>query len=415
MILNLPRKRLFWAVGMGHMTNDIFMSMDAVILAFLSVTILPMTNTQIGLTISATQLIGAVSQPGFGLLADRNGGRWLGAGGMMWTVGFLLLGLVGAQTGYFWLLFIPFVLRALGSGAFHPVGSMHAADSDNTRTASSVAYFFLLGQIGLALGPIMAGVLLDSFNRSAQLMYTTPLNGLYPGPFILPGTVAPIFAVGIIAVPAFMLMLTTLPAATHYRIARQASAISVTGLARVLPWKAFAILGVMVALRSLAQPGSVAFIPVLFQSKGWSPAEYGAITSIFWLASGIAGVFFGSLADRYDRRLVVALSLVCSAPAFFLLPAVDGALAFGLAIIAGGLSGASHSIIVVLAQELIPAAKGFASGAILGFIFGTGALGSALIGISSDIIGLEATFQLVAGAVVLSSVIALALPARQQK
>ena len=61
------------------------------------------------------------------------------------------------------------------------------------------------------------------------------------------------------------------------------------------------------------------------------------------------------------------LSMLFSAPAFFLLPAYEGAFAFFLAIAAGGLSGGAHSLIVVMAQDLIPMRKGFASGAILGF------------------------------------------------
>jgi len=414
--MNIPKQRVFWAVGLGHFVNDVFMSMGPVLLAFLSVSVLPMTNTQIGLTVSAAQLLGAVSQPWFGLMADRTGGRWIGAGGVAWTVGCLMLAVVGAQTGYFWLMFIPFVSRGLGSGAFHPAGAMHAADSDSTRSASNLAYFFLLGQTGLATGPVLAGIVLDRVNVGVQSSFNSAFTPVYDIPFVWSGTALPLLFIAIIALPVVTFMALSLPASAIYRAANaeatQKKATDSGGLPAQLPVKAFAILGVMVALRSLAQPGSVTFIPVLFQDKGWSPAEYGAITSSFWIASGVMGVVFGNIADRFDRRWVVAISLALGAPAFFLLPVVDGAFAFALAILAGGLTGGSHSIIVVLAQELIPSAKGFASGAILGFIFGTGALGSFLIGTISDSIGLGATFQLVAVAVVIASVIALALPAK---
>ena len=129
-------------------------------------------------------------------------------------------------------------------------------------------------------------------------------------------------------------------------------------------------------------------MPVLFEQKGWDPAAYGTITSSYWIASAFSGLLFGRLADRFDRRKVMMLSMLCSAPAFFLLPAYEGAFAFILAIAAGGLSGGAHSLIVVMAQDLIPLRKGFASGAILGFIFGTGAIGSLAIGAISDQVGL---------------------------
>ncbi len=410
--MNFPRSRVFWAVGLGHFVNDTFMSMGPVLLAFLSVSVLPMTNTQIGLTVSAAQFAGAISQPGFGLLADRNGGRWLGAGGVAWTVSLFMLAVVGAQTGYFWLMFIPFVSMALGSGAFHPAGAMHAADSDRDRAASNLAYFFLMGQTGLALGPLLAGVILDAFNGSGQSLYNGAFMPVYEIPFVWSGNAVPVVFAGMMMFPAVAFMLSTLPNTQRYAGDAAGRAASKGGSLK-LPLGAFALLGLMVALRSLAQPGSVTFIPVLFQQKGWSPSEYGAITSSFWIASGIAGVVFGNLADRYDRRLIVAASLALGAPVFFALPLVDGPVAFALAITAGGLTGGSHSIIVVLAQELIPAAKGFASGAILGFIFGTGALGSVLIGFISDVIGLGPTFQIVAATTFIAGALALALPGRR--
>ncbi len=409
--MNIPRTRRFWSVSLAHMLNDTFISMGPVVLAFLSVSILPMSNTQIGLTVSATQFIGAVSQPGFGLMADRTGGRWLGSLGAGWTVGFFMIALVTAQTGYFWLMFLPFVLRAVGSGAFHPVGAMHAADSDPDQAASNLSYFFLMGQMGLALGPAIAGILLDVFNASSSTAFMLPLAGAGVEGFVWSARMYPLLLVGLAGLPLVWWMITQIPDRATYQAAQPTTKQARLDW-RALPLKAFAVLGALVALRSLAQPGSVAFIPVLFQQKGWTPAEYGAITSLFWVGSGVAGVFFGNLADRIDRRLVVTGSLVVGAPAFFLLPLVDGVPSLVLAVLAGALTGGSHSIIVVLAQELIPAAKGFASGAILGFIFGMGALGSVLIGALSDVIGLGVTFQLVAGALILAGGLALFLPDR---
>lgn len=409
----LNKSRLFWAVGLGHLTNDIFASMGPVILAFMSASILPMTNTQIGLAVSAAQLLGAVTQPGFGIIADRTGGRWIGTIGLCVQVGLFTLSIVVASaTGQYWLMFIPFVLASVGSGALHPVGSLHAAEAQSRRAGTNVALFFMMGQTGLALGPALAGVLLDVANPNLIGRFANILNLPYFG---VQNNVAPIIFLAIISLPGIFLMGTSIP---QKRVQLSASSDDkpknpVNGGRATFPIKAFIILGVMVILRGLGQPGSVAFFPVLFHNKGWDPAAYGAITSSFWIASAISGVIFGRLADDFDRRKVMMLSMLISAPAFFLLPAVDGVIAFALAVAAGGFSGGSHSIIVILAQELIPMRKGFASGAILGFIFGTGALGSFIIGAISDQIGLSTTFQLVAVAMVLAGLLSMLLPARQ--
>ncbi len=411
--MNIPRTRLFWAVALGHMTNDTFISMAPVLLAFISVNVQPLSIVQIGIILSLMQLMGAITQPLFGWLADRNGGRWLGAGGVAWTVGMVLLALIAAEQGIIALMVLGFVIPALGSGAFHPVGSKYAAESDKSHAASNMAYFFLFGQLGLALGPALAGLLLNqaaSFNNT----FTAALGPMFAGQLAEQGTVAPVLFVGLFAIPPIVLMFMNLPNRQKHRTAKAAVLPESKDVRTVFPVMAFVLLIVMVTIRSLAQPGVVSFIPVLFQEKGWSPAQYGLIASSFWVGSGLAGVFFGNLADHFDRRRVIAVSMVASAPAFFFLPVVDGPLAFTLAIAAGALSGASHSIIVVMAQGFLPGSKALASGLILGLIFGMGALGNFLIGWISDLIGLGVAFQLVAGAVVIASLLALALPGERQ-
>lgn len=407
-MLSLPRSRLFWSVSLGHFTNDTFMSMGVVLLTFLSASVIPMTNTEIGFAVSAQQLAGALSQPFFGILADRTGGRRYGAGGVAWVVTMFMTALfLAVTTRQYFLMLIPFVLQGVGSGAFHPVGALHAAESSKHRAASSTSYFFLAGQFGLALGPALIGAILDAANRDNLALFTTSLG--LPGQGAFRAHVLPIFWLSLAALPAVFMMTSAIPVripAPRTTKSKEGSP-EISVRLRLMP---FVILGVMVIIRGLAQPGSVNFIPALFQAKGWSPSEYGVITSLFWLASGVAGVIFGTLADQYDRRTITMVSMVLSAPAFFLLPAADGIIALLLAVAAGGLSGGSHSLLIVLAQEMLPAGKGFASGSMLGFIFASGAVGSLIIGKVADGIGLTTTFQLVAIAAAVSGVLSLLLP-----
>ena len=409
------KNRLFWAVGIGHLTNDLFGSMGPVLLAFLSASILPMSNTQIGLAVSLAQLMGALTQPGFGILADRSGGRWIGSLGLAFHVGMFTLAVVmAALTRHYWLMFFPFVLAPLGSAALHPVGSLHAAEVDARRSGTNTALFFMMGQMGLALGPLVAGVLLDAANSNLLGLMARMANLPYFG---VQDNVTPIIVLSLVSLPGILLMASSIPPKqqrAHPDPAKQTSD-QLKGKSAKLSLKAFIVLGMMVTLRGLGQPGSVAFIPVLFEQKGWEPSAYGAITSSFWIASAFSGVLFGRLADHFDRRKVMMMSMLLSAPAFFLLPSFDGGLAFVLAVVAGGLSGGSHSIIVILAQDLIPMRKGFASGAILGFIFGTGAIGSFIIGTISDQLGLATTFQLVALLVASAGILSLFLPQKNRR
>ena len=302
----------------------------------------------------------------------------------------------------------PCVLAPIGSGALHPVGALHAAETVPRRSAFNMAWFFLMGQTGLALGPAIAGILLDQANPDLLGTLGQTVGAHYFG---IQNNLMPIIILWVAAIPGFLLMATHIPKHHEHhlqRAKRQEDSANDNG--DHFPILAFIILGAVVILRGFGQQGSVAFVPLLFEQKGWDPAAYGTITSSYWIASAFSGLFFGRLADRFDRRKVMMLSMICSAPAFYFLPAYDGALAFGLAIAAGGFSGGAHSLIVVMAQDLIPMRKGFASGAILGFIFGTGAIGTLVIGAVSDQIGLSTTFHIVAVMLAVAGVLSMLLP-----
>lgn len=408
--MRLPSQRVLWAVSLGHAANDMFMSLRSVLLVFISAYILPMTGGQIGLAVSAVELSGALSQPFFGLLADRTGGRLLGALGVAWTISFMLLAmLVVTLGGSYWMLLIPLALAGLGSGAFHPVGSMHAVDAEPQRAARNAAFFFLCGQIGLGLGPALAGLLLDRAHTDYNSFFGAALGPAFPRLFIERGSVLPVFALAVIALPAALLMALTIPNRAAY-FARNPRAVAQSSAPRApVDKRAFAIFGAAVALRSLSAISVITFTSLIFQLKGWTPAQYGLLVSVFWVASGFAGMVFGTLGDRYDSRRVVMLSLLVAAPFIFLLPDLNGIVAFAAMILIGAMGG-SHSLVVVLAQNMLPGRKGFASGAILGFIFASGALGNLVMGSMIDALGPATTYHVVALITLASGVLWLLLP-----
>lgn len=407
----VSRRRLFWSVCLGHMTIDGFSSIGPVLMAFIALHMLPMTNTQIGFAVSAYQLVGALSQPFFGLQADRTGGRWLGAGSVAWMGGLMVLSVILATTGSYWAMVIPFIMAALGSGAFHPVGTLHASEASRSSGARELSIFFLMGQTGSAIAPTLVGILLDraSSNNGA---FTAALGPAFNGLLIEHGSVSPVLFLCLLTIPSALFMLLSMPGARAYLGARAAAGAVKADAAhsKQIVLRSLILLAVVVTLRSLANPGTVAFLPRLFQLKGWTAAEYGLITGGFWLASGLAGVAFGHLAERFGTRNVIALSLLAGAPVLFIMPSLDGVLAFVFAWGAGALTGGSHSIIVAMSQQLMPARKGLVSGSVLGFIFGTGALGTLVIGALSDRLGLITAYQIVAVSLVLTGTLALLLP-----
>ena len=154
-------RRIFAAVTVGHLGIDIFNSMGPVLLAFLKEP-LGLTVTQVGIALGLYQLLAGATQPAFGWLVDRMGTRFLGPASV--AVNLACIGLAVAAAGAFGsyaLFLIPFTVAAVASGAFHPLGVMHASTADLSRSSFFTAVFFFFGQVGLACGPMVVGYALD--------------------------------------------------------------------------------------------------------------------------------------------------------------------------------------------------------------------------------------------------------------
>ena len=408
--MKFPRQRLFWSVSVGHTIIDIFNGMGPVLLTFLSAHLMPLTNTQIGFAVSAYQLSAAVSQPLFGYLADKTGGRLLGAGGVAWTVSLLMVAVLMASTGQYVLLLIPYILAALGSGAFHPAGTLHAAESDKSHVTRNLSIFFFMGQLGGGLGPAIVGYLLDR-TATHNTVFTDGLGPAFSGLLLEYGSASPVLALSLIAVPSVLWMAFAMPGMRAYAQHRHEHHAASTHTRAPLARRAALLLVLIVTLRSLANPGSISFLPVLFALKGWSAREYGLITSTFWIAGGVAGIVAGQIAERYGNRAIISTTMMMAAVPIFLLSIIETQAAFLLALAAGAFTGASHSLLVAMAQRLMPARKGLASGASLGFIFGTGAIGTLVIGALSDRLTLPVAFQIIGVVTLITGLLALGLPA----
>jgi FSR family fosmidomycin resistance protein-like MFS transporter len=386
-MLILFRKPVFAAVTLGHFTLDVFNNSGPVLVTFLSDP-MGLTAAQIGLALGSYQFFSSLTQPLFGWLADKVGSRWLGPGSVAWTIGFLILALaVARQTNSFVLFLIPYLLASFGSSAFHPLGTKHAADEAKPLAATGTAVFFLFGQTGLAGGPILSGMILDQVG------------------------VVGIYVLALLSLPLLVFMAYAMRA-THAEIMPSAQKAQLKAQVKeAVRWGAIGLLGLLIAMRSWAVLGTVSFLPKIFQDMGWEATAYGSITGVFWMSSAIAGVMAGGWADRWGRRQVVFLTLLLgSIPLYFIPLHSDWRIAFGLVVLSGGLLGASHSILVVIAQTLLPGRKAFASGVTLGYLFGTGAIAVWAIGGMADIWGLAPVIQAGTGVGIVAAFLAFFLP-----
>src|SRR5207248_1014401 len=86
---------------------------------------------------------------------------------------------------------------------------------------------------------------------------------------------------------------------------------------------------------------------------------------------------------------VILATLVLSVPAVLLFTMYPGPWAFGSAILIGVLAASTAPLMLLMAQQLMAARAGLASGLVLGLGFVTGAIGVPINGAIADAVGLQ--------------------------
>jgi FSR family fosmidomycin resistance protein-like MFS transporter len=175
------------------------------------------------------------------------------------------------------------------------------------------------------------------------------------------------------------------------------------------------ILVAFVALRSWSQTSLTTFLPKYYSDLGMRAALYGAMAALFMAGSAVGGVAGGWMGDRFDKGRVMAWSLLLAVAPLALMPAL-GPTAWGylLVPVSGALLGASHSIIVVLAQRMLPRRVGAASGLVLGLIFASGSVGTLISGALADELGFGVVFLTAAATSAAAAVLALGSAVRRR-
>ncbi len=383
--MSLLSDSLFFSVAFSHLVVDVLNGQSSVLFAYLSGPLM-LSNTALGLLSTAYTFSGALMQPIFGYVTDRVGPRWVVAGGVAWMGLAYTLGIL--TPGRAALVFL--VLASLGSGAFHPAGTMQATArgrahiSGHETTATS--YFFLFGQAGLFIGPLAAGYLLDAFG----------VRGL----LTLPALAVPI---GLVAAWQLRSVLRPGPVKppedSGSRVGLQVS-LAMVGL-----------LALVAASRSWVQQSAITFLPKYLSDLGMPASQYGSLSGLFMGGSALGLMAGGNLADRYGKRVVAASTLALAAfPLYAISSTGDSGLLYLLIPLAGALTGASHGIVVVFAQRVLPGRMGLASGLILGFMFSSGSVGALISGYLADLQGTAVVFPVAAGMALFSAFFALKLP-----
>lgn len=320
----------------------------------------------------AANLFGSVVQPFFGYLSDKKATAWvIPASILLATGGTALIGLAHTLP----LMLAGAVVSGIGVAAFHPEGSRFSNYFAGRKRASGMSTFTVGGYLGFAIGPILATPLILVFGLPGVSFLLVP---------------AVIIAVMLVReLPRFMNVRATHHSAHRERPGRD-------------DWRGFSLMAVVVALRSTTFLAAVTFTPVFLMRVTGAHAALGSFALFALLLGGAIGTMQGGrLADRFDRRRVISLSLALTAitgsllalcgaylPVYALMALL--ALGFGVSL------GLSAGVLVVLGQEYLPKHIGVASGVTLGLANTVGGLAAPAFGKLGDDFGLVTVFAAIA-------------------
>jgi FSR family fosmidomycin resistance protein-like MFS transporter len=374
------RNRALVTLMLGHFTVDSYVGLLPVLYPPL-IGRFQLSLGTVGLVTLAYTGMASISQPAFGLIADRWGTRFTGLA-LVWTAA--TFAAIGFAPSFGWLLVVAFASGA-GSGAFHPFGALTARGLLPRRGASTAMSIYVTGgTVGVAAGPLIGVVAFGLFGlRGTALM-------------LIPG----------LAIAAFLLvaMRARPEAARPSTKPRDGAVVALVPL--------LATIGVM-GSRSWTTLTLQAFTPTWYHELGYQPWFYGPLATTLILSSALGTVGCGALADRYGRRLVILGSLLLSVPAVALFVLLPGPLGFLWAVLVGALAASTAPLMLMLAQELMAGRAGLASGLIMGLGFVSGAIGTPITGAVADHFGLQVGLGLQVLVVAATVPVAMLLPTEQ--
>ena len=309
-----------------------------------------------GLLVTAYNVTSSFTQPVLGWLSDSKGFTIHISISLLFSAVFVAL--MGITQNYS-LLMVFAVLAALGHAFFHPAAlSLVSRLCTNENRGRITSYFVVGGNLGYAIGPVLAGVLVWWLGLPGLLLLVFPAIFMVFGlRHLLPGGVSG--ACRGHGEPAH----------------RERDAQSK---------KPFIILMVASILRAWAVFAAITFLPMYLVTQGYNLVTATTIVTLMLLSGVVGQVVGGRISDRIGRKEFVVFALACTIPSFYLFFVSTGIIAICAILLFGFFLWSTFAVAVAMSHELMPQNIGLASGIMLGLAIGFGGLGVAVNGVIAD-------------------------------
>lgn len=327
------------------------------------------------------QVASSVSQLAFGRLADRGHAGPLALYGSI--VAAVSLGLVGATTGWWWLLITLFA-GGLGVAAFHPAGALLAYRLGASRPGHTMAVFITGGTLGFAAGPLAMAAVAERFGSAATAVFI---------------------------VPALAIVIVSLRPFQAARVEGRGNRGSAT-LSDLRPYaRPLSMLYGLVVIRGFISYALTALVPIFLTRRGASMTVAAAAVAAYHGAGGVGGFCGGTFSDRVGHRRVILGSMVFPIPFLLAAPSLPVPGTIVCLAMAGLFLQSTLPVNVSYGQMIAPAnASATVASLLMGFAWGMGGFLVPLAGACADRFGLQPTLTAMGLVPILGVVMALNLP-----
>ncbi len=361
------------AISFCHLLNDMMQSLLPAIYPNLKADF-GLTFGQIGLVTLVYQITASILQPLVGFYADKRPTPMALPGGTLFSLAGLV---VLSQAHSYAIILVGASLLGMGSSVFHPESSRVARMAAGPRPGLAQSMFQVGGNIGQALGPLAAALVVVRWGQSSVAFFA--LLALL--------SCAVLWNVGLWYKNHGLgrLKNATARRAHHVDLPRGRAALGI-GILAALIFSKFVYLASITSY----------FTFYLIHQFGVSVQVAQLHLFAFLGAVALGTILGGPFGDLVGRKRVIWFSILGALPFTLMLPHVGLFWTGPLSLIIGMILASAFPAIVVFGQELAPGNVGMISGMFFGFSFGMGGIGAAVLGKLADIQGIGAVYQVCA-------------------
>jgi MFS family permease len=337
--------------------------------------------TAIGFIVGAFSLVAVVLSIPLGGLVDRLGVKRLLVFGVVCNI---VNAVILLQTDTLSKLIVAQLIAGIAF-LLHVVASQAYISRlpDAPRREKGFGWLAFGASAGQGIGPILGGILVDRFDYAVAFWVVLALSG------------AGLILAGLKNTPE------SAPTRSSYspvQDARQAAALAMDSRVLMILMFTFAII--------FATSLRASFLPVLLRAEGLTELSVGILISIFAFMSTSIRLIFGRLLDIFDRRKILALSMLAIILAVGMIPSTGSVAAWALLISIFGLGfGMTQPLSMVMIADLTnPEQSGLAMGLRFTAIMLAGLLSPIFLGLIIETVGLSPAFCVAALVVALAGI-----------